>query len=530
LEGLIEKFHVLNRDDLADALGEKLAQLGAISAKWAPDILFLLLQLSDQPATKAPEYTSPSPVDSTELPALTWEQVLENDPYSDDEIWNQPSYSPISSDSEHELSLPSLSPTSPTAPALHQETDDDTGPLDDLLIEPDTEILPALEKLQFWTQANSTTADGVGVVSSPQTIPELHVIREILLMLRGLPTSVFTISRQRTVAYCGGYGISNVTQPIFTSHLQAVAAAGTELLQVRDWCRQSWSDSLLQAFQAAVQTKLRQFDQRIGVLESSFVCAAEDTVVSLIDTLNTVTSLGKPLLAVRKLILNMSPLSKFSHLELLHDSICNYQATGDVENFECMGSIFFDSLQAFLRPIRKWMTEGVISHAHSAFFIVEKDGQLDNASIWHDQFHLRQSKSGQLLAPKFVHTSLKQILNAGKSIVFLEKLRVTTTFADAEHQTLDFESVCNSQDGYSLTPFPILFDRAFSEWIEGMYSPASSILRESLFNRYHFEKCLNALEEIYLSKDGTRLQAFADPMFEGIDDNSSTVQTSMLIY
>ena len=42
-----------NEDPLADALGERLDKLTALQVKWTPEILHLLLELSDQPVSKS---------------------------------------------------------------------------------------------------------------------------------------------------------------------------------------------------------------------------------------------------------------------------------------------------------------------------------------------------------------------------------------------------------------------------------------------------------------------------------------------
>src|SRR5436190_20969782 len=84
LDGLEEKFRVFNQDELADALRERLNKLSAISTKWTPDVLSLLLQLSDRPATN-------SRIEDLELlkspdipPKLTWAEIFADDPLDEE--------------------------------------------------------------------------------------------------------------------------------------------------------------------------------------------------------------------------------------------------------------------------------------------------------------------------------------------------------------------------------------------------------------------------------------------------------------
>jgi gamma-tubulin complex component 5 len=98
--GLEEKFRVLNRDDLADALDERVKEINQRQSKLIPEYLSLLLQLSDRPTensdVKALELLRPP----TPPAELTWKQILDEDPYSDDEIWKDIDYGGDSSEDE----------------------------------------------------------------------------------------------------------------------------------------------------------------------------------------------------------------------------------------------------------------------------------------------------------------------------------------------------------------------------------------------------------------------------------------------
>ena len=108
LEGLIEKFAVLNNEPLAEALKPRLDELSAQSSKWRPEILALFLALSDRPVEKtniekALEVELPEPVTQ-----LTWADIIADDPLTEEGVWDDVE---IESDySEHRA--PSLSEVS----------------------------------------------------------------------------------------------------------------------------------------------------------------------------------------------------------------------------------------------------------------------------------------------------------------------------------------------------------------------------------------------------------------------------------
>ena len=52
---------------------------------------------------------------------------------------------------------------------------------------------------------------------------------------------------------------------------------------------------------------------------------------------------------------------QFVELELLYDAVCESQAAGDTTSYGYLAEIFFESLQAYLKPVRRWMEQGKTS-------------------------------------------------------------------------------------------------------------------------------------------------------------------------
>jgi gamma-tubulin complex component 5 len=526
LQGLVEKFQVLNRDDLSLALAEKLHSLKEHADKWTPDILFFLLQLSDQPVKKLPPYVAQSRSTSPGQPELTWDQLLKEDPYSDEELWKNVTYSPISSDSEDD-SLPSLDHSSKPRSKSSEETARDKHMDNEPFELVDNDLLLSLSQIQTWGE-HFSLANNRG--RGNPNIPEIHAIREVLLALRGLPTALFRITEVGNVEFRGHFKIDQITNSVFSDLMSSFASIAERVLFVRIWASKIQKETLHQSFSASVQKQIQIFDNEIGQLESSLLITSGQVTVSLMHVLEDIRLKSKALVFLQSSMSRFLPFrGPFSHLESLYDLMCEQQASGDLTLFQFLGTIFFESLQSFLRPIQKWMAQGSIGSDVSSFFIVEMDGPLDNASIWNDQFHFRVAENQEMLAPKFIQTSSKRIMNTGKSITFLHKLGIDVEEAAPSMANLSFEDVCVLDGSIPLASFPVLFDHAFSSWIESMYGPAANILRDQLFTTYQLQQSLAALQDIYLSTDGTRLQALADPMFEAIDNRTSVWNDKYLL-
>jgi gamma-tubulin complex component 5 len=528
LHGLVEKFQVLNRDDLARGLNNSLKQLSRISSKWTPEVLALLLHLSDQPYKKTGAYTPQTrPRTPTELP-LTWHQILAEDPVSDEDLWLEETYSPISSDSEDEVSsVPDLQASTPESRHSRYNSLD----IGTFVVPPSKDILKDLTEAQFWNQTLSPGQDSLPNNQHSIAVSDLHAIRDAILMLRGLPTSLFCNDQNGIVRLNAQYSLIDVTHSLFASSMQQLATIGTKLSFIRSWTDNVQRDRSMQRFQFVIHSRLKELGNSLNELESSYANPTSQRVVSLAQIAETLGRFVRPVLQLEIVIteLTRDTANPFIHLEMLYDLTCMHQAAGDDELYEYTARIFFDALAIYLRTIQQWIQHGELSSDDGSFFIVMNNDYPDDASTWHDQFALRKTSDDKIFAPKFCHPSAVRILNAGKSIIFLRKLGVKSPELENDCSDLTFESLEGHDIHNNLAPFASLFDQAFSEWINKRYSPASSILKEQLMKIYGLERSLFALREIYLSNNGSTFQAFADPIFEAIDRRASSWNDRFLL-
>ena len=514
LVGLVEKFHVLNRDDLANGLESRLTQLNSLSNKWTPEILFLLLQLSDQPVKKSPDFDEHQQRSaSPQVQGLTLADLLVDNPYSDDELWQEASYSSLSSElDELEDKHGNSNNENEQEVTVSNETRLASGKpvfLSSSTLREEDEALVGLEKLQIWPGSDSPEK---GSHQHSHVICEVNAVRESLLMLHGLPSPLFRKTARNEIEYCGENTLQDLSQPAVASVLQTLAGIGSPVKRLRDWCKVEHPGALLQRFQSVVERRLIDFDRSIVELEERFTAPTESHVVSLIGLCDEVRARSRSILALANIVLGLSKREseQFSHLELLYDDVCEYQASGDVQIYSYLADVFLQSLETYLRPIRAWMERGELQPSDNFFFITEQPSAGE--SIWHDRYALRKDPDGRLSAPKFIFAASKRSLNAGKSIKFLSQLGVLNIELNFEEPSLDFKSLSGVE--HDITPFSVLFDQRFLEWINSKYKPTSQILKKQLVDVHGLCRCLRALQDIYIFRDGAQLQNFADPVFE----------------
>ncbi|KAJ4346776.1 uncharacterized protein N0V89_010708 [Didymosphaeria variabile] len=507
--GLDEKFRVLNRDDLADALDERVKEINKRLGKWIPECLSLLLQLSDQP-------TENSRVEALELlrpptpsPELTWKEILEDDPYSDEEIWKDIDYGAESSDDDLLAPKKEVLKFSPPTSVDEDDTYDPKG----CVVAVDAAAIDEIEEAQFWKHKTEAEDEKL-------EITELQAVRETLFMLAGLQTSLFHADRRVGPEYELRHAMTKTA-----NHLLAeLGDIGRTIHQLRQWVKRPSTLPLIQTFEAAVSKRLREYDQSLALLQQRYLVPEKPTAVSLLELHDNVRSLSRPILRLARVVSEIEPqllVNPFVHLEILFDQINLAQMTLEQDVFDFLSNLFFECLQTYLKPMRRWMEDGELGLNDETFFVFENDSGSEASSLWHDRFVLRRGQENKLRSPAFLEPAAQKIFNTGKSVVFLKELGIHTSLlpTKVEEPRLDHKTVCGTSADSPLSPFSELFQAAFQTWIESKYSLASTVLREYLFNICGLVQTLDSFRTIYLSANGSVFQEFADAVFERMDTN-----------
>ena len=512
--GLDEKYRVKNRDDLADALQLRLQRLEGVTNKFKPEFLSLLLQLSDRPLENTRVEAldllrSPSPP-----PQLTWKEILEEDPYSDGDLWKDIDYA-VESSGDEQLEKGSKKQKKQLPTPSTSVDDDDTHDPGSCVESTDHALLSGLEATQFWTMA---VEDG-----TKAEITELQAIRETLSMLAGLQTSVYIVDKTRSSVRVNAHFRLTHAMPGTADHLLSqLASIGKDVLRLRQWTSRPSTLPLVQTFEAAVRTRLMEYDGFLSSLQRRYLVPEVPVAVSLLALLDEVRRQSEQILCLSQIVSDVEPrllVNPFSHLEELFDQTILAQMTLRKSSFDFFSELLFDCLRTYLKPIRRWMENGELGANDETFFIFENDSGSDVASMWHDRYVLRRDAQNQLCSPSFLQPAALKIFNTGKSVIFLKELGYGHALLDelASEPALDHQSVCGSLDAVPLSPFPELFNAGFERWIRSKYSLASTSLRMHLFDTQGLMHVLNIFQMLYLSSNGAIFESFANTIFERMD-------------
>ena len=452
-------------------------------------------------------------------PVLLWKELRAEDPLLVEEsVWQNVDFALESSEDEFEDTLSTAS--DPTTVESHAEELNNEREYHTVVEADEQQILSDVRKAQFWREAPSV--DGVRLETVKKPITDLQAAREILFMLRGLPTSFFEVStKSHNVQPASGYTIKSASYETTCALLHELAKFGTTLNSLRSWIDEPQSIPLIQAFQSQVRVSISDFHRDMSNYEQRFLMQNMEIIVSLMDLQTYISKIARPLIRIAEIMKRLHEeryAFAFRYLELIYDEICVSQLEGDDEMYGYMGRMFFTCFQSYLTPLRTWMEEGDLDDKDKVFFVTRSSTHTDAAAMWQSRYQIRRSQDGRLHTPKFLLPAAAKIFTTGKSIVILKNLkRFHSVRAKEAEPLLTFESVCTPSFAFTLAPFQDLFHAAFEGWVQNKYGHTSERLHQILFSQCGLQNALDATAKIYFMGAGAAIVDFTGHVFDKLD-------------
>ncbi|KAI1810688.1 Spc98 family-domain-containing protein [Poronia punctata] len=516
LDGYEERFRVLNREGLANALRVRLDALAQCSNKWTPEILHLLLQLADQPVQKSHlgDLDLLNEPEEDLEPELKWKDIAKEDHWDQDrDLWRNVEFGGYSSDegyidqvSDASSQSEDTSPSSVEARYRKRPTDYKEE------VDEYCSDLEDIRNSQSWRRAESPVQSSVPP-SQKVTITEIQLIREILFMLGGLANNLF--DGRGKPSY--GVQLTQVSWQMLRSILLDASEAGQLLAVLREYVERKQQVALLQRFQDAIEKRLRLFDGVLAGVQARFTSNDQDTIASVLKLFDDLEPHIHPLKCLAGIVAQLNRVenpSPFHHLELLYDAAHVFQSEGDDEAYRFVGELFFECFEVYLRPIRRWMDHGELAANDETMFISSSPAKVRLSQIWADQFQLRRGPEGELFAPRFLQPAAAKIFTTGKSIVVLKLLG--KYWATNQNQSESATRV-NFDDTADFAPFSETFRDVFDQWMQSKHHAISATLKQELFHNSNFSTDLDVLQHLFLMCDGSRSDRFSDAVFNNID-------------
>ncbi|KAK5736357.1 hypothetical protein LTR17_007521 [Elasticomyces elasticus] len=522
--GLVEKFGVLNREDLAEALQSRLDALP--ETRWIPDILSLLLQLSDRPLESA----SLSNLDGLTAafsppPELTWEEIVADDPLTDEDVWGEVERGYHSSGDEEVYDGSDSEPTTSTQATSFAE--DDFAALSRLhIVKPDATLLGDVRIAREMLSRPRDSGDA-------NAISELTLIRETISMLRGLPTYLFSIGSGGVVSISSDLCIATASKAMLNHVLSNFANIGSQLGFLRHWTQQKRSETYVQSIQAAVQYTTSAIDLNIGRLEQRFIERPDSRVVSLIDMRIEVEDFTRAAIHLSSIIVandrasNGNESSSFALLDALYGAACIADMAGDKHLFNAIADALLAGVRTYLRLVLWWASSSDLPKQVTAAFFVRLDEEdCPLGEIWHKRFALRLQSGGRAYAPEVIQPFVQQLYAAGKEKAFLK-----LNGHEADESVVDIVSlaarlsmatVAERLTTNGLMPFDELLRELLQDCFAATRPPNTTTLRTVMLDHVDLLRHTHAFDNAFLGNDGMSLQAFTGSLFGLLQRGSSS--------
>lgn len=523
LEGLQEKFEVVDRPELADGLRSRLSELEGHSNAWHPEILSLLLHLSNRPALLSKIDNLPKPVttSSENDDPLSWSK-LDADPqsaaFNDENIWEEVNFAAGSSDDDFssitsEVSIPR------DLPHLDSDPEPDYVISDDVFVpEDEGDLIVSIEKAQFWKPENKAPVTR-GKEHASQIITELQLARETIFMLQGLPTSIFW-RLDEDVVMDRSFALKHSSSQSLSSLLQSFMDIGSHLDALRRFTKKPQMIPYMQTFCRGIEERFLEFDGKLSQAQVHYVCAG--STVSLLQLLNDVRQYSCHLLLLSDLLSRLGKNSEAQPmrcLDLLYDLVCLREAVGDERS--TLSALFLSCFKTYTRSIKLWMETGHLDIRDDAFFVRRNPGNSDLKTIWHDWYTLDDEIRAQTI-PSFLETGIRKVFITGKSMVFLRHLNALPDISESSRNVdlMIDDSYSLNSSSFSL-PFSSLVESAFDRLVDASHSLSAGLLRKELDEQCGLWISLDALQHVYLGLDLSILGTIDAKIFELMDRGRS---------
>ena len=503
-EGLQEKLQIFNNDELADALHKRLVRLKQHPEKWLPDILDLLLRLSDEPTKNTRiEWLADISSGSAVVPSLTWAEIEAVDPVDrSDDIWTIARYSDLSSDDDAVEVVPASDGKVPISEeqevclqANFEPLDPDSGP----------KALNRLCKDQFWRNVSTDSYE----------LTELQVIREILFMLQGLPTALFWRVGNR-YEIDQRFHLNNCSREIFLDVLSDFGDIAIRLDLLRSYANKPQSQRVMQTLRSALEDTLQDIDGQLSALEHKILVEKNDAAATIIQLSAAVGKIVEVCSSLAQLIADIETesIDVVQYLEILFDRVCRSQTSGDEVRFRSLSRIFFQCFDTYFRPLREWTDQGTLGDHRTVIFVTTSGLGQDPSQLWQTWYQLAND-SAPNRCPNFLHSVKAQIFRIGKSVVFLQRLHSPHERVDDFPVLAPQESVPTSAN--SLVPFAEVLATSVQDYIESRLHVVTSTLRGHLGNNCGLWKTLDALHSVYYASNGYLTDLVDTKIFTAID-------------
>jgi len=520
LDGLEEKFQILTLDNLSDALHQRRSELKDYEHHWLPDALDLLLHLSGDPAriSRVIKLYHVSPKIGSS-PPLKWKDILADDPIDrNDLLWRVPDFKDHSDsgyDDEDEFSNTPSSPPSARKSRTQIRSPQLTQP-DKLVYDIDVQE-DAVDVLQEIETRN---------VLQSRRMTELQLVREVIFVLRGLPSTLF-VQEQGVYHLNSSLSVRGIVGEVLHHIAERIFALRLCIDQISQWLTKDSECLYITTMKSAAELCVQHFSAALDRIQENLVDSKENFVVSITQVIDAVEDLSLEVQAIAHFLELVEPQDPINFLEVLYKSTSDVQLLGEPRSYQALLSILLPSLTAYLQPVWRWIESGAVEQ-EPGFFVKVRATKINLRNLWNEQFTAERTGSDRPLY--FLLDSLDKVLSCGKTAAFIHHLELNfVSMPQARRIRLQFETSLKALASDLQIPFAAAFESLWQEHISSLLQEHTANLKFLLDTNCGFTYSFDAIDMIYLGQGGAILADVEDKIFAKIDRCTNSWNDRFLI-
>ena len=291
----------------------------------------------------------------------------------------------------------------------------------------------------------------------------------------------------------------------------------THLDLLRVFVNKAQSDRVMQTFRSALQGTLQHIDNHLYTLEQNIIVEERGAPATLLQFFASLSDIVEVSGSVAGFVteIHSKNADVVGCLELLFDQACRLQASGNEPGFQCLSKLFIQSFQAYFRPLRDWMDQGMLHEDQAIIFVTATGLGREPSGLWQKWYKVADDCAPNR-CPNFLQFVKAKIFSIGKTVVFLQRLNANCEiYKDSCSLLLSQEPDIASAS--SLLPFSELLASSLQDFVESRLQVATSTLRDYLGNSCGLWMTLDALNCVNFGRIGYITDLVDMKIFTSID-------------
>ncbi|KAJ8659150.1 hypothetical protein O0I10_005189 [Lichtheimia ornata] len=281
----------------------------------------------------------------------------------------------------------------------------------------------------------------------PEELTEADIMREVVFMLRGLPSILFEKTtlhdeETRTIRMqvaSTPFPLSHLSNTAVKSILKEFNEYGNIMNNLREWLQRVLSNSktddrrygqTCEAFAVCVAKMFQAFERRMSSIEVDY-CQTQGgkSIISILKLKNTLDPSLKAFQVIYEVTTRLhdsdSPRALSQKLlSTIYMRICEAETQGKQDVYNVLVYLYHETIKPFAQLLDDWTTRATLKGDVAQEFFISRSDRRDSELV-EDEFYVHEPRDDDDVSgyPLFNHTFMDKVFFVGKAIEIISRFR-----------------------------------------------------------------------------------------------------------